>query len=187
MFHPNLKQHKLHFWAAQCIRCFRKYLFTVSFRADGSSKFAPGNKWGYFPSGSVAWRIHEENFMKNIPVISEAKLRASYGITGNNRVSDFAYLSVLRQTGFTNGSANTTPGYYFNNTHIPGSAPVEVGNKELKWERTAQTDVGLDVGISEQPHQLYATTIIIKVTSDLVVGRFTALINRLSYRLQKHR
>lgn len=125
---------------------FSKYLFTASFRADGSSKFAKDNRWGYFPSGSVAWRISEEKFMKKLPFISDAKLRVSYGITGNNRVSDFSYLSVLRQTGFTNGSANTTPGYYFNNIHIPGSAPVEVGNKELKWERTAQTDVGLDLG-----------------------------------------
>lgn len=123
-----------------------KFLFTASFRADGSSKFADGNRWGYFPSGSVAWRIHEENFMKKLPFISEAKLRVSYGVTGNNRVADFAYLSVLRQTGFTNGSGNSTPGYYFNNVHIPGSAPVEVGNKDLQWERTAQTDVGLDLG-----------------------------------------
>ena len=123
-----------------------KYLFTASFRSDGSSKFASGNRWGYFPSGSVAWRIHEEKFMRKLSFVSEAKLRASYGITGNNRVADFAYLSVLRQTGFTNGSGNSTPGYYFNNAHIPGSAPVEVGNKDLKWERTAQMDIGLDLG-----------------------------------------
>lgn len=122
-----------------------KYLFTASFRADGSSKFFPGKRWGYFPSGSVAWRIHEEKFMKNLPFISEAKLRSSFGVTGNNRVSDFAYISVLRQTGFTNGSGNTTPGYYFNKSYIPGSAPVEVGNKDLKWERTAQFDLGLDL------------------------------------------
>jgi TonB-linked SusC/RagA family outer membrane protein len=124
-----------------------RYLFTASFRADGSSKFATGHRWGYFPSGAIAWRMSEETFMKDIPVISDAKLRVSYGVTGNNRVSDFAYLSVLRQTGFTNGSGNTTPGYYFNNTHVPGSAPVEVGNRDLKWESTAQTDIGLDVGL----------------------------------------
>ncbi|MCS3801653.1 SusC/RagA family TonB-linked outer membrane protein [Niastella sp. OAS944] len=126
---------------------YNRYLFTASFRADGSSKFPTGNKWSYFPSGSFAWRIHEEKFMKNIKLLSEAKLRVGYGVTGNNRVGDFAYLSVLRQTGFTNGSANTTPGYYFNNTHIPGSAPVEVGNPTLVWENTAQTNVGLDVGL----------------------------------------
>jgi len=124
----------------------QKYLFTLSGRSDGSSKFAPGNRWAYFPSGSVAWRVNEEKFMKKFNWISETKLRMSYGVTGNNRVTDFAYLSILRQTGFTNGSGNTTPGYYFNNVHIPGSAPVEVGNPELKWESTAQFDLGLDLG-----------------------------------------
>lgn len=124
----------------------QKYLFTLSGRSDGSSKFAPGNRWAYFPSGSVAWRVNEEKFMKKFNWISETKLRMSYGVTGNNRVTDFAYLSILRQTGFTNGSGNTTPGYYFNNVHIPGSAPVEVGNRELKWESTAQFDLGLDLG-----------------------------------------
>lgn len=148
---------------------FSKYLFTASFRADGSSKFAKDNRWGYFPSGSVAWRISEEKFMKKLPFISDAKLRVSYGITGNNRVSDFSYLSVLRQTGFTNGSANTTPGYYFNNIHIPGSAPVEVGNKELKWERTAQTDVGLDLGFLNNRIGL-TVDYYYKKTSDLLLN-----------------
>ncbi|WP_205509912.1 SusC/RagA family TonB-linked outer membrane protein [Longitalea arenae] len=148
---------------------FSKYLFTASFRADGSSKFAAGNKWAYFPSGSFAWRIHEERFMKGIPQISEAKLRVGYGVTGNNRVADFAYLSVLRQTGFTNGSANTTPGYYFNNTHIPGSAPVEVGNKELKWEPTAQTNLGLDVGLLNNRIS-FTADYYYKVTKDLLLN-----------------
>lgn len=148
---------------------FSKYLFTASFRADGSSKFAPGNRWGYFPSGSVAWRISEEKFMSKLPWISDAKLRASYGVTGNNRVSDFSYLSVLRQTGFTNGSGNSTPGYYFNNTHIPGSAPVEVGNKDLKWERTAQTDIGLDLGFLNNRIGL-TVDYYYKKTSDLLLN-----------------
>jgi TonB-linked SusC/RagA family outer membrane protein len=148
---------------------YNKYLFTASFRSDGSSKFATGNKWSYFPSGSFAWRINEENFMKNIKLISEAKLRVGYGTTGNNRVNDYAYLSVLRQTGFTNGSANTTPGYYFNNTHIPGSAPVEVGNKKLKWERTAQTNVGLDIGLLNNRISLTADYYY-KVTSNLLLN-----------------
>ncbi|AXY75591.1 TonB-dependent receptor [Paraflavitalea soli] len=148
---------------------FGKYLFTASFRADGSSKFADGNRWGYFPSGSVAWRISEESFMKKLPFVSDAKLRVSYGITGNNRVSDFSYLSVLRQTGFTNGSGNTTPGYYFNNILVPGSAPVEVGNKDLKWERTAQTDVGLDLGFFNNRIGL-SVDYYYKKTSDLLLN-----------------
>jgi TonB-linked SusC/RagA family outer membrane protein len=147
---------------------FSKYLFTASFRADGSSKFAPGNRWGYFPSGSIAWRISEEKFMKSLPFVSDAKLRLSYGITGNNRVTDFAYLSVLRQTGFTNGSGNTTPGYTFNAIVIPGAAPVEVGNKDLKWERTAQTDLGLDLGFLNNRIAL-TVDYYYKKTSDLLL------------------
>lgn len=145
-----------------------KYLFTVSFRADGSSKFAEGNRWGYFPSGAIAWRIHDEKFMKKFDFISEAKLRLTYGVTGNNRVADFAYLSVLRQTGFTNGSGNSTPGYYFHNSHIPGSAPVEVGNPDLKWERTEQTDVGLDLGFLKNRINL-TVDYYYKKTSDLLL------------------
>lgn len=145
-----------------------KYLFTVSYRSDGSSKFADGKRWGYFPSGSVAWKVHDEKFMKKLPFVSETKLRLGYGVTGNNRVSDFAYLSVLRQTGFTNGSGNTTPGYYFNNVHIPGSAPVEVGNMDLKWERTAQANLGLDLGFLNNRISL-TTDLYYKETSNLLL------------------
>jgi TonB-dependent starch-binding outer membrane protein SusC len=67
-----------------------RYLLTVSFRADGSSKFPQDNRWAYFPSAALAWRIKDEKFMKPFTFISEAKLRTSYGVTGNNRVSDFA-------------------------------------------------------------------------------------------------
>src|SRR5690606_6118654 len=73
----------------------RKYLFTVSFRADGSSKFAPENRWSYFPSGAFAWRMDRESFIRDIPWISESKLRVSFGYTGNNRVGDFSYLSAI--------------------------------------------------------------------------------------------
>lgn len=121
-----------------------KYLFTASYRADGSSKFMAGNRWGYFPSAAFAWQLGDEDFMKNIKAISDAKLRVSYGITGNNRVSDFAYLSVLRQNVSAN-SANTNSGYFFNNQFIQGTVPTEVGNSNLVWEKTGQFDLGLDV------------------------------------------
>jgi TonB-linked SusC/RagA family outer membrane protein len=123
-----------------------KYLFTFSYRADGSSRFAPNKRWGYFPSGAFAWRLGDENFIKNIKAISDAKLRVSYGVTGNNRVSDFAYLSVLRQNVSSN-SGNTGSGYYFNNTFIQGTVPTEVGNENLVWEKTGQLDLGLDLGL----------------------------------------
>lgn len=123
-----------------------KYLFTVSYRADGSSKFANGKRWGYFPSAAFAWQLGDEQFIKNIDAISNAKFRVSYGITGNNRVSDFAYLSVLRQNVSAN-SANTNSGYYFNNQFVQGTVPTEVGNNNLVWEKTGQFDLGLDLGL----------------------------------------
>src|SRR5690606_7215430 len=72
-----------------------KYLFTFNFRADGSSKFAPENRWSYFPSGALAWRMEKEPFMKNMPYVSASKLRVSFGYTGNNRVGDFSYLPAI--------------------------------------------------------------------------------------------
>lgn len=117
-----------------------RYLFTASFRADGSSKFAPGNKWSYFPSGAIAWRMSNEPFMKRLSFVSDAKLRISYGVTGNNRVSDFAYLSTL----------NLVPAvaYSFNNqTPSAGIYPATLGNRDLKWENTSQIDIGYDLGL----------------------------------------
>lgn len=123
-----------------------RYLLTLSFRRDGSSKFAPENRWGNFPSGAFAWRIINEPFMKQIPAVSDAKLRVSYGLTGNNRVSDFAYLSTLRQN-IASNSGNTFSSYFFNNTFHPGTVPTAVGNSQLVWERTDQLDMGMDLGL----------------------------------------
>lgn len=115
-----------------------KYLLTFSFRSDGSSKFADGNRWAYFPSGAVAWRLVEEPFMKGITWLSDAKIRAGYGLTGNNRVDDFAYLSALQQYPHS--------GYVYGNNVTPGVIPANLGNEKLKWETTAQTDIGIDLG-----------------------------------------
>ncbi|MEO6523744.1 MAG: TonB-dependent receptor [Mucilaginibacter sp.] len=117
-----------------------KYLFTASFRADGSSKFASGKKWGYFPSASVAWRMSNEKFMQGLTFISDSKLRFSYGQTGNNRVSDFAYLSQI------NLPASVL--YSFNNS-IPlnGAVVTAYGNPDLKWETAIQTNLGYDLSL----------------------------------------
>jgi TonB-linked SusC/RagA family outer membrane protein len=117
-----------------------KYFFTAVARADGSSKFAPGNKWAYFPSGSAAWSIDKENFMKPIKAISEFKLRASYGISGNNRVNDFAYLSPI-------SLSNVATGYQFGNVFTPGAVQPTLSNKDLRWETTAATNIGVDLSI----------------------------------------
>ncbi|SDK00960.1 TonB-linked outer membrane protein, SusC/RagA family [Pedobacter sp. ok626] len=114
-----------------------KYLFTASFRADGSSKFADGHKWGYFPSAAFAWNVMKETFMKKITVISDAKLRTSYGVTGNNRVNDFAYLSRITFPIINN--------YSFANAFVTGAVPSTLGNTDLRWETTAQFDAGLDI------------------------------------------
>lgn len=114
-----------------------RYLLTATFRADGSSKFAPGNRWSYFPSGAFAWRFSSEPFMKKLSFINDAKLRLGYGITGNNRVSDFAYLSVLA---FPNANS-----YAFNNSLEKGAIKTSLDNNNLKWENTSQLDVGMDL------------------------------------------
>ena len=75
--------------------CMDKYLLTLSYRADGSSVFGENNKWGYFPSGSLAWRISQEGFLKDSQVITDLKLRVSYGITGNQGISPYGSLARL--------------------------------------------------------------------------------------------
>lgn len=138
-----------------------KYLFTASMRADGSSKFSDGNKWGYFPSGSVAWRISQEQFMKPLNFVSNAKLRLSYGVTGNNRVADFAYLSGITLPAST--------GYSFNNQPVKASVISTLGNKSLKWESTRQSNLGLDLGFFSQRITL-EMDVYRKVTSNLLLN-----------------
>lgn len=143
-----------------------KYLFTGSFRADGSSKFSKDNRWGYFPSGSFAWQLGREDFLKDIKAISDAKLRMSYGVTGNNRVSDYAYQSKLSLQPI---SSNVTSYYPFNNILANGIWPSELGNNNLKWETTKQSDIGLEVGLFKQ-HVSLELDFYKKVTSDLLLN-----------------
>jgi TonB-linked SusC/RagA family outer membrane protein len=138
-----------------------KYLLTTTFRADGSSKFSENNRWAYFPSTSVAWRISEESFMKPVGFISDAKVRAGYGLTGNNRVGDFSYLS----------SYTITPasGYSNNNSPFQGIIPGVLGNPTLRWESTGQTDIGLDIAFFNSRIAL-TVDYYKKVTSDLLLN-----------------
>lgn len=116
---------------------FEKYIFTATIRADGSSKFAEGNKFGYFPSGAFAWRLGDEKFMEGLPFISNAKLRASYGVTGNNRISDFAYFARIASAGY----------YPFGSSVTPAFTQSVFENSTLKWETTGQFDAGLELGL----------------------------------------
>lgn len=113
-----------------------KYIANVSLRADGSSIFGSKNRWGVFPAGSVGWVLTEEPFMKNIPVISNAKLRVSYGLAGNNQYTDnYPYLATLE-----------ADNYSFNNSLVNGLGAASLGNDELGWEKSKQFDAGIDIG-----------------------------------------
>lgn len=117
-----------------------RYLFTFSARSDGSSRFTPGKQWGYFPSGAFAWRFADEPFLKKAnSVLSDGKLRVSYGSVGNNKVGDFSYLSQY-------GSLNTGHGYPFNNNYSLGIVPFFYGNDNLTWETTNEVDLGINLG-----------------------------------------
>lgn len=113
-----------------------KYLLGASFRRDGSSRFSPDNRWGNFPAVSAGWRIKEESFLVNNAVVSDLKLRASYGVTGNNSSGDYSWISTI--TG--------------NQIYEIGGAPVTgytirtMANEKLSWESTYMTNVGVDMG-----------------------------------------
>lgn len=137
-----------------------KYYLEASYRADGSSKFADGNKWSYFPSIGGSWRFIKEDFLKNSKVLSEGKLRASFGKTGNNRVNDFAYLS----------SNDVVPGnsYPWNNSYVSSIIPTSLGNPKVKWETTDQYDAGVDLGFLKNRISLTAD-VYKKNTKDLLL------------------
>src|SRR6218665_384684 len=139
-----------------------RYLLTATLRADGSSRFSPENRWGYFPSMAAAWRINEEKWLKWVKPLSNLKLRASYGITGNNRVTDFAYYSSL---GFPIAAS-----YSFNNaTPNNGTYVNSLSNRDLKWESTKELDLGIDIGFFNQRIEL-AVDFYRKNTSDLLLN-----------------
>ncbi|WP_221932503.1 TonB-dependent receptor [Carboxylicivirga sp. M1479] len=121
----------------------QRYLMTVTYRADGSSKFGADNKWGYFPAASVAWRANEEAFIKDLNVFSNLKLRLGYGKAGNNRIGDYNSLSTL--SGVT---------YPLNGTAVIGVQPDRLANPNLKWETTTTLNFGLEMGFFNQRIQL---------------------------------
>ena len=134
-----------------------KYYATASFRADGSSKFTGNNRFGYFPSGSLAWGFMEEDFMQSLKkVLSSGKLRVSWGLTGNNRVGEYdtyALYDILKDKIGDYISISSTPSgvYPFeNNTTNVGVVPVSLRNRDLKWETTEQWNVGLDLGLLDE-------------------------------------
>lgn len=115
----------------------KRYFFTAAVRADGSSKFQRDHRWGFFPSAAVAWDIAAENFMKSQDVVTQLKLRASFGITGNEGISAYNTLGMLSSTSYGWGTSTGYTGYWGNTFASP----------DLTWEETTQWDVGLDATI----------------------------------------
>jgi TonB-linked SusC/RagA family outer membrane protein len=119
-----------------------RYLATVNFRADGSSRFADGNKWGYFPSFSLGWRINNEAFFKNWGLdktFSNLKLRGGWGQTGNQRINSNAPITLI--------GSNIERQWYFGNGYSQGYLPTNIGNPDVKWETAQQSNIGLDAGL----------------------------------------
>jgi TonB-dependent starch-binding outer membrane protein SusC len=115
-----------------------KYLLSASIRRDGYSIFAPGKKWGTFPALSVGWRVSEESFMKDVPAVSELKVRLSYGLVGNvSGFPNYAWQSVV------GASTNTV----FSTGLSPGLSVNQLGNANLGWELTKMTNIGIDLGL----------------------------------------
>ena len=126
-----------------------RYMITGNFRADASSRFAKNNQWGYFPSVSVGWQISNERFMPSVSWLSNLKLRASTGKLGNQEITDYAFLTLLRRAG-------------------DQFLISRYGNPDLKWETTSQQDVGLDVGVLD--NQLsFSLDYFVKKTSDILL------------------
>ena len=136
---------------------YDRYLFSVNGREDGSSRFGGNNKYGFFPSGSVAWRISEEGFMEPVKaVISNLKLRTSYGFTGNTEIGVYESLATLGSNSWTIG-----------NQLVSGFYPNRIPNPDLKWEKTGQFDIGFDLGLFNNRLRLTADYYY-KKTTDLL-------------------
>ncbi len=112
----------------------QKYLAEANFRYDGSSKFAKGNRWGFFPSFSAGWRLEQESFLKDVSWISGLKVRTSYGTLGNERIGNFRYVNLI----------NAGLDYYFGNSVAPGAAITSYNDPNITWETTAILNFGID-------------------------------------------
>lgn len=113
-----------------------KYLFTATVRRDGSSRFGTNNKWGTFPSFSVGYNLSEEAFMKSVKFINNLKIRAGYGISGNNQIGNYTHIGLISSTN-----------YVENNKIKPGLVPSNLSNDQLTWEKSKQLNLGMDLGL----------------------------------------
>lgn len=139
-----------------------KYLITASLRADGSSKFKKGNRWGYFPSASLAWRMEQEEFLKDVSWLNQLKLRASYGVTGNQSIDPYSTFSMYGGGDFHYADGAGNQESTLTVTNLP--------NDGLTWEKTSSWNIGFDFGLFRS--RLTGTLdLYMKQTKDLLISR----------------
>ena len=135
-----------------------KYLVTATLRRDGSSRFGANNRWGTFPSGSVAWRISEEDFFKNkVSFVNDLKLRVGYGVTGNQNIGNYSFASVLQ-----------TVQYNFNGQPVTAIVPLAIPNPNVRWEEVEQANAGFDLSVMKNRLNLTVDAYV-KNTNDMLV------------------
>jgi TonB-linked SusC/RagA family outer membrane protein len=135
-----------------------KYLLEANLRYDGSSRFSEENRWGIFPSFSAGWRLTEESFFPELSFISDIKIRASWGMLGNQNIGNYPYQAVY----------SLEPKYSFNGQLQAGAAQIALANKDIKWETTATTNVGIDFSLFENRLQ-GSFDVFNKLTDDILV------------------
>jgi TonB-linked SusC/RagA family outer membrane protein len=146
-------------WLARVNYSYRgKYNLTLSARADGSSRFGSESLWGYFPSAGFSWNITDEEFANNIKGVTEAKLRITAGTTGNQEIGNYLSLASM-------GSVN----YSFGGTLYTGLAPTRLANPDLKWEKTDQYNLGLDLSLLDRKIN-FVFDVYYKKTNDLLIS-----------------
>ncbi|GAB3011619.1 TonB-dependent receptor [Cyclobacterium sediminis] len=152
-----------------------RYLVTASIRRDGSSRFGGNNKWGWFPSVSMGWRISEESFMNNINALNNLKLRASYGATGNYNIPNYGYIGTLSQTNYVLGDGT--------GNLMGGLSPSSFSNPELSWEKNNTLNIGVDMGFLENRFTL-GVDLYRSITRDLLLNVPIPVISGFSSTLQ---
>lgn len=162
----------LSFFARANYNYDNRYLATATLRADGSTVFAPNHKWGYFPSFSLAWRVSEEAFMKNIKPLSNLKLRMGWGVVGNDRISNYLSMNLYMQSKYGVGKKLMTV-----------LTPKQLANLNLKWEGASTVNAGIDLGLFGGRVNMSAD-FYVKNTKDLLLAQNLAYVTGFDYQWQ---
>ena len=167
---PSIDYRRLSYFGRLGYNYKETYMFNATFRADASSKFASGHRWGYFPSVSAGWTISNESFMSStVEWLDQLKLRASWGQVGNQNIPDFKYASLI-STSTSVSSDNPAANYDFGNAGVntPGAYQGQLSNKKLKWETSEQANFGFDSRLFKNRLSI-AADFYIKTTKDWLV------------------